>query len=140
MVQLTKDFSIMGSTLSPGGNRNASRYIERLRSNQKLSLMRQPNNPADANAIFVLWGSVPLGYVPRGLAAVVAPLMDSGVAVICRKAPNAMYGVCQLAYIEPVPVPEPIETAELISVEQADELYPTTEEVPDDEQSTDAAG
>ncbi len=131
MANVTKQFSIMGSTLRPGGNQNASTMIGRLKIGQGLTLLRQPKNPVDPNAVFVMWGTWPLGYLPRGLAETIAPLMDSGVRVICRKARNALYGVCDLAYIEPDPVL--VTEAELLSVEQANELYPT-KEVPDDDE------
>jgi len=141
MPQVTKDFSIMGSTLKPGGNLNAASMIGRLRPGQKLSLRRQPGNPIDHRAIYVMWGTWPLGYVPAGLAAIVAPLMDAGVNVIAQKAPNGMFGVCQLAYIEPAPkavepkADAPVETAELISVEEAEALI--TKEALNAEPNTD---
>jgi hypothetical protein len=87
--------------LKPGGNVNASNQIKDLKINQPLTLVRQKDNPADTNAVMVMWGQFALGFLPRGLAAKIAPLMDAGVKVICRKAPNALYGVCQLAYIPP---------------------------------------
>lgn len=103
--QVQKDFSIMGSTLKPLGNINASTMIGRLKGGQVLALKRQPDNQHDKNAIIVMYGPYALGYVPRGLAAQIAPLMDDGVKVIVRKAMNALYGVCQLAYLAPAPKP-----------------------------------
>ena len=167
MAQVNTPFSIMGSTISPAGNRNAARMVAKLRMGQQLTLLRQPKNPHDPNAILVMWGTWPLGYVPRGLAAVVAPIMDRGVNVIVRKARNALYGVCELAYIAPpepaalAPAtelpdgvtqadldaatdlpplddsqpPQDAEAAELLSVEEADILYPT-EGSPHEQQST----
>ena len=121
--QIVKDFSIMGSTLKPMGNRNASTLIGNLKGKQPLVLKRQPDNPADKNAILVMYGQFALGYVPRGLAATIAPLMDAGRRVICRKAPNALYGVCQLAYIPPeTPAAEPAPEAQLLSVEEAEAI------------------
>jgi HIRAN domain len=101
--QIVRDFSIMGSTLKPLGNVNASSQIKQLRNQQSLTLRREPTNPADKNAILVMYGQYALGYLPRGLASSIAPMMDNGVKVICRKAPNALYGVCQIAYIPPEP-------------------------------------
>jgi hypothetical protein len=117
--QITKDFSIMGSTLKPLGNANASNQIKQMKPGQTLALRRQPDNPADPNAVLVFFGPMPVGFLPRGLAAKVAPLMDKGQQVIARKARNALYGVCQIAYIPDDP--------------------PATEEVPN-EQSSDSAG
>jgi hypothetical protein len=49
-------------------------------------------------------GQRALGYLPRQLAAEIAPLMDQGVPVIVRKAPplprfGAYRGILELAYI-----------------------------------------
>jgi hypothetical protein len=42
-------------------------------------LVREPDNPADQNAIRVaLFGHFELGYVPRPIAKELAPLMDNG--------------------------------------------------------------
>lgn len=98
--QVMKKFSIMGSTFVNG----ASALINRLRGGNRLDLRREPSNSADPNAVMVLWGTRQLGWLPRGLAAEIAPLMDRGLKVIAQKAPTALYGVCQLAYIKP---PEP---------------------------------
>ena len=99
--QVMREFSIMGSNFVSG----ASALINRLRGRVRLELRREPSNPADQNAVMVLWGSRQLGWLPRGLAADIAPLMDSGVKVIAQKAPTALYGVCQIAWIQP---PEPV--------------------------------
>lgn len=99
--QISKNFSIMGSTLKPLGNPNAPTQVKQLKNGTPLVLTRDPTNAYDRNAIIVKYGQYPLGYVPRGLAAKIAPLMDGGVRIICRKAPNALYGVCQIAYFPP---------------------------------------
>lgn len=105
--QVQKPFSIMGSSFIAG----ATGLIDRLKPGQPLKLSRQPNNPADPNAVAILWGDRGLGFVPRGLAAEIAPIMDSGIDVICRKAPplprfGAYRGILELAYI-PADVPDP---------------------------------
>jgi HIRAN domain len=52
------------------------------------ALVREPDNSFDPNAIRVQVGEYLLGYVPRGHAAELAPLMDSGrrfIAIfVCR--------------------------------------------------------
>ena len=93
--QITRDFSIAGSMRRPG----ASALVKRLRSRQALVLVRDPKDQYDPNTIIVVWGNKALGYLPRGLAAEVAPLMDAGVKVIAQKAANAMEGVCSLAWV-----------------------------------------
>lgn len=50
-----------------------------------LSLEREPENPYDVNAIKVLTndGELHLGYIQADLAEVIAPIMDSGIELIC---------------------------------------------------------
>lgn len=103
--QVTKSFTIMGSSFIPG----ATMLIDRLKPGQMLAFLRQPNNPADPNAVAVMWGNRGLGFMPRGLAAEIAPIMDSGIEVIVRKAPplpkfGAFRGILELAYIPAEPV------------------------------------
>lgn len=100
--QITKSFTIMGSSFITG----AGALIDRLRPNQALVLIRQPTNEHDANAVLITWGQRSLGWVPRNLAAEIAPFLDRGVNVICRKAPplpkfGAYRGVLELAYVPP---------------------------------------
>jgi hypothetical protein len=57
---------------------------------------------------------IKIGYLPLGLAKELAPLMDAGLNIIARKAPNPLEGVCQVAYIPPAPTeaaPAPVEAA-----------------------------
>jgi hypothetical protein len=49
-----------------------------------LTLVREPGNPHDANAVRVEWNGSRLGYVPRRENADVARQMDRGVAVKAR--------------------------------------------------------
>lgn len=105
--QISKTFSVMGQSFIPG----ASVLIEKLtnRPGTMMELKREPKNPKDPNAIGLWWGNYKLGWVPRGLAAELAPFMDSGVKIICRKAAGvagfkgAVRGVFELAYIPPEP-------------------------------------
>jgi hypothetical protein len=43
-----------------------------------LELRRDPSNPHDANAVAVLAGGEQVGWVPRELAAEIAPQLDAG--------------------------------------------------------------
>lgn len=101
MPQVNKQFSIMGSSFCMG----AGALIDKLKPNQRLELLREPTNKHDKNAIQVLWGpGRQLGWVPRQLAETLAPLMDAGTEVICRKAPplqrfGAFRGILELAYL-----------------------------------------
>ena len=49
----------------------------------ELALERQPSNEHDPNAIAVLFGNLPLGYIKREHAVHLAPVIDSGVAYRC---------------------------------------------------------
>lgn len=101
MPQINKEFTIMGSSFCPG----AGALIDRLKPNQRLTLLREPDNPSGhKNAVLVMSGTTRLGWVPRGLADTIAPLMDLGTEVICRKAPplkrfGAYRGILELAYV-----------------------------------------
>jgi len=51
---------------------------------ERLQLVREPDNPYDANAVRVEWRGVKLGYVPRRDNAAVARQMDRGAALEAR--------------------------------------------------------
>lgn len=73
-------------------------FVRRVRPEQRLHLHREPQNPYDANAIGIWWEDTAadahqLGYLPRTLAGVLAPLIDLGVpitalAVRAKKVPR----------------------------------------------------
>jgi hypothetical protein len=52
----------------------------------RLQLVREPDNPYDANAVRVEWRGAKLGYVPRRDNAAVARQMDRGTALEARVA------------------------------------------------------
>jgi hypothetical protein len=100
MPQIQKTFSIVGTMFQPG----ASDLIARLKPGNPLVLVRESNNKYDANAVLVTvpgagGNLVKVGYLPRQLAAEIAPILDGGAKVICRRAHDARYGVCDLAYV-----------------------------------------
>ena len=53
---------------------------------ERLQLVREPDNPYDANAVRVEWRGVMLGYVPRRDNAAVARQMDRGTVLEARLA------------------------------------------------------
>ena len=53
---------------------------------EDLDLVREPDNPHDANAVRVEWRGRKLGYVPRASNAALAWAMDSGETVTARVA------------------------------------------------------
>jgi hypothetical protein len=57
-----------------------------LKPGARLELVREPENPYDANAVRVEWRGVKLGYVPRRDNAAVARQMDRGAALEARLA------------------------------------------------------
>jgi len=55
-----------------------------MRPGDRLDLVREPDNPHDANAIRVLWKGQLLGYLPRRENAAVARQLDRGAPVEAR--------------------------------------------------------
>jgi hypothetical protein len=55
-----------------------------MRVGDNLQLMREPQNPHDANAVRVLWRNEMLGYIPRRENSDVARQMDRGAPVKAR--------------------------------------------------------
>ena len=53
-----------------------------------LDLVREPDNPHDANAVRVEWRGRKLGYVPRANNAALAWAMDGGESVTAKVARN----------------------------------------------------
>lgn len=73
-------------------------FIRRIRRDDRLLVRREAENPYDANAIAVFWpdnlgDEHQIGYIPRSLAAVLAPLLDDGIlmtalAIRAQKVPR----------------------------------------------------
>ena len=99
--QVTTDFTLARTSLIMG----AYAIAKNMRQNQPLVLIREPTSKVSPNDVMVVLpqGQInrKIGYLPPGLAEKIAPLMDKGIKVIARKAPNVLYGICQLAYIKP---------------------------------------
>jgi hypothetical protein len=55
-----------------------------LKVGDPLTLVREPDNPHDANAVRVEWRGQMLGYLPRAENRAVAAEMDRGTAVVAR--------------------------------------------------------
>lgn len=56
----------------------------KLRVGDQLTLVREPDNPHDGNAIRVEWQGEQLGYVPRAENQALAAAMDRGTPVEAR--------------------------------------------------------
>jgi single-stranded-DNA-specific exonuclease len=52
--------------------------ISALQPGEELALVREPNNPADPQAVAVRVGRLPLGYLRKQIAARIAPNIDAG--------------------------------------------------------------
>lgn len=70
---------------APGGDDGDGRCCPWIQTGQAVLLDREPDNPQDSHAIRVLHpsppaaiGPVPLGHLPRTVAAVLAPWLDRG--------------------------------------------------------------
>ncbi len=129
--QIVKDFTLSRINLIPG----AHAIVQRIRQGAPLILARDPADKHDPNAIMVIITMPPakkikIGYLPLGLAAELAPLMDAGLNIIARKAPNPLYGVCQVAYIPPPPT-EAAPAAESVELKVPADT-PVTVELPED--------
>ena len=96
MATEKRQVSIVGSSFYPG----AGSQIERMRSGQQLLVVREPQNPYDANAIAVHIFNQKLGYFPRGFAAEVAPLMDAGYKVIANKSRDLRFAQSGVMVVE----------------------------------------
>ena len=57
---------------------------DRMKRGDRLTLVREPSNPHDANAVRIEWQGRMLGYVPRRDNADLARQMDHGAAVEAR--------------------------------------------------------
>ncbi len=57
---------------------------QELRRGDELELVREPDNPHDANAVLVAWRGRRLGYVPRAENAALAWAMDRGERLRAR--------------------------------------------------------
>ena len=65
---------------------NCQSTIRKYGSNEFLyfTLVREPDNPYDPNAIKVMLGDNGLGYIPRGVASSISPLMDNGQKLVAE--------------------------------------------------------
>ena len=62
----------------------AAEVWQDLRAGDSLSLVRDPGNPHDANAVRVMWQGQVLGYVPRRDNAALAWALDRGETLRAR--------------------------------------------------------
>ncbi len=77
---------IQRSTLAGFRYYEAPSLAGAFRLGEALDLVREPDNPHDANAVRVEWQGRKLGYVPRSSNAALAWAMDRGETVTARVA------------------------------------------------------
>ena len=93
MTLVVTEFSVAGTNF-----RDTTDLLQRLQPKHALTLRREYENKHDENAVAVYRHDKKLGYVPRGLAAEIAALMDFGVEIKCVKATVASDCVCALSF------------------------------------------
>lgn len=59
-------------------------FWSQLREGDALTLIREPDNPHDANAVRIEWRGRQLGYLPRAENRAVAAAMDAGEPIDAR--------------------------------------------------------
>jgi hypothetical protein len=59
-------------------------FWSQLREGDALTLIREPDNPHDANAVRIEWRGHQLGYLPRAENRAVAAAMDAGEPIDAR--------------------------------------------------------
>jgi hypothetical protein len=75
---------VQSSPLAGYNHHAAPAVFAAMRPGDALSLVREPDNPHDANAVRVEWQAHKLGYVPRTQNAVLAWAMDKGEPLSAR--------------------------------------------------------
>jgi hypothetical protein len=75
---------VQSSPLAGFRYHEASAAWPELRVGDRLDLVREPDNPYDANAVRVEWRGRKLGYVPRAENRALAWAMDRGETVTAR--------------------------------------------------------
>jgi len=75
---------VQSSPLAGYRYHDAAAVWDQLRVGEPLALLREPDNPYDANAVHVEWQGRRLGYVPRRENAALAWALDRGMALHAR--------------------------------------------------------
>lgn len=90
---------------------NSSEFLTHLKPRAPAILEREPDNPADVNAVKVLVQGTDsflyfVGYIPRGLAERLAPILDRGSQYLCQieKISRLKKGPCITICLQTYPV------------------------------------
>lgn len=80
-VLLDTHSKVAGVTKNNPDGRNRQDILKTCKSREKLTFVREPNNPYSKNAVAIYRGADMLGYVNEDFAATIAPMIDSGAVV-----------------------------------------------------------
>ena len=75
-----KSFDVVGESRSSRDGTPRQQLLVRCEPGDPVTLIRQPDNEYDANAILVVWQGFDLGYLKRHDAAAIAPALDEARA------------------------------------------------------------
>ena len=76
---------LVQSSLAAGLRHHGAKLVwERMQAGDELTLVREPHNPHDVNAVRVDWNGHTLGYLPAQENAAVARQLDRGNALRAR--------------------------------------------------------
>jgi hypothetical protein len=77
-------FIVRDSPLAGFRYNDGKRVWDEMREGDPLRLVREPDNPFDANAIRVEWSGRKIGYVPQQENSALARELDAGAAIDAR--------------------------------------------------------
>jgi hypothetical protein len=75
---------VQSSPLAGFRHYEAPNLWQEVRTGDELTLVREPDNPHDRNAVRVEWRGYKLGYVPRAENEAVARQLDRGTRLVAR--------------------------------------------------------
>jgi hypothetical protein len=73
------DLKVVGVTFPNADGSSRREIITSMVGDERIDLVREPNNQYDPNAIKILANDKQIGYIGRDYASIMAPLMDGGI-------------------------------------------------------------
>lgn len=77
-------YKVVGVTFANPDGTSRQEIISKMQKGNPVSLVREPNNLYDPNAIAVYFGEEQVGYIARGEAELLSQLMDLGGSLIAK--------------------------------------------------------
>jgi HIRAN domain len=71
---------------------SAKDIVSLLEPGASFTLVREPENPYDAYALMVMFEDQHIGYIERGQAAWISPLLDEGMTAVATMTHTEMRG------------------------------------------------